>query len=566
MNAPATAKELAPASQTGVVTPQIRMLGLDVIKPSTTNRKKFDDAALKELGENIKQHGILQPILVRSMAAAAGKAPWYEIVAGERRWRACKLAGLSGIPCIVREMSDQEALLIQVIENNQRENVHPLEEAEGYQRLMAAPHNFTADRLAEKIGRSRRYVFQRLKLLSLTEPLREKFYDGGLDVSLAYLVARIPASQQAQAVSEITDLSAWSSGVGQARTNMTVRAAAEYLQRNYMLALDKAPFDIKVTDYFGTKDGKPALQPLPACAQCPKRTGANPDLFDDVKGPDMCTDADCYNQKRAAAVTRRIEEARAQGKTVIDGKQAEKIAGNYGMLKNGYKELDDHVLVDGKSMTVKSLMGKKPETVLLADPRADGKLIEVVTPAALAKALEAKGVKPQSGSAGAKSDADKKAEARAKEARELELAVRTAVYKAVFDEVKKDAAAGNGLSFLEDVRIIALETAEYMNDWGDGNEHIARLYGYPTDEYVDWKKHVGGLRTAAEVLPFLLIAAISRWVDFTPPKEGDHLLHAANRYGVDVPAIKSRIVAERQAKAEEVKKETPAAGGKAVRK
>jgi len=278
----------------------------------------------------------------------------------------------------------------------------------------------------------------------------------------------------------------------------------------------------------------------------------------------MCTDADCFNDKRTAAIGRSIEQARAQGKTVIDGKQAEKICGKYGGMQGGYKALDDDIYVDGQHFEVKALMGKKPETVLVADPRQDGKLIEVVTPTALAKALEAKGVKPQTGSAGAKSDTDKKAEQRSQEARELEVAVRTAVYKAIFEEVKKDAAAGKGLSFQEDVRLIALETAEYINDWDDGNEFLSQIYGYPGDEYVDWKKHVEGLRTAADLLPFLLLMALKNWVDFTPPKEGDHLIHAANRYAVDVPAIKSRIVAERKAKAEEVKDEKPAAGGKAT--
>jgi ParB/RepB/Spo0J family partition protein len=169
-------------------------------------RKHFDAKAMQELTDSVKAQGVVQAIVVRPN----GKPGTYEIVAGERRWRAAKAAGLAEIPATIRELTDAQALELAVIENNQRENLHPLEEAEGYEALLKQKHanlsKYTVEDLMAKIGRSKSYVYQRLKLLDLCEEARKAYYAGKLDYSKAVLIARIAGVElQRKALKEISE-------------------------------------------------------------------------------------------------------------------------------------------------------------------------------------------------------------------------------------------------------------------------------------------------------------------------------------------------------------------------
>lgn len=179
----------------------LEMVSLDQLKPSKTNpRKRFDEHALNELAESIKKQGIVQPILVRANGSG------YEIVAGERRFRAAKIAGLVDVPVIVRELKDQDVLEIQVIENLQRMDLHPLEEAEGYRQLMRLPkpHCYDAAKIAEHVGRSVKYVYDRIKLLDLIEPLQKDFRDDKITAGHAILLARLSSADQKLAAAKNT--------------------------------------------------------------------------------------------------------------------------------------------------------------------------------------------------------------------------------------------------------------------------------------------------------------------------------------------------------------------------
>lgn len=139
----------------------IEELDISKIKPNSKQpRRVFDDEKLKELATSIKEHGVVQPIVVRKV----GKG--YEIVAGERRWRACQLLGLKTVPAVIKEYSDQEVTEIALIENIQRENLNPVEEAQAYKQLMER-FKFTQEKLAVKLGKSRPYVANVLRLLNL---------------------------------------------------------------------------------------------------------------------------------------------------------------------------------------------------------------------------------------------------------------------------------------------------------------------------------------------------------------------------------------------------------------
>ncbi len=176
-------------------------LDIESVRESAHNpRRHFDDAKLKELADNIGQVGILTPLIVRPDPASTPKQPRYEIAAGHRRYRAAKMAKVSLLPCLVREMSDQDFMEVLNIENLQREGLHPLDEAKGYEMLMAAPYKMCVDRIAEKVGRSVKYVYDRVKLLQLNKEARGLFWAGQIEAGHAILLARLTHEQQAQVI------------------------------------------------------------------------------------------------------------------------------------------------------------------------------------------------------------------------------------------------------------------------------------------------------------------------------------------------------------------------------
>src|SRR6218665_2934508 len=149
-------------------------------------RRSFDESELQDLASSIRQHGIVQPVVVRTI-----EADRYEIIAGERRWRAAQLAGFADIPVIVRDVDDRTALEIAMVENVQRSDLNPLEEALGYEQLIAE-HGYTQNDLGEIIGKSRSHVANSLRLLKLPDPVRDLLSAGTL--SAGHARALIPTS------------------------------------------------------------------------------------------------------------------------------------------------------------------------------------------------------------------------------------------------------------------------------------------------------------------------------------------------------------------------------------
>lgn len=155
-------------------------LNISEIEPNRSQpRKKFDEKALSELAESISKHGLLQPLLVRPLTLGG-----YQIVAGERRYRACQMAGLKDIPVIIRELGDTETMELALIENLQREDLTPLEEAEGYNVLMTE-HGFTQDEVAQSVGKSRPAVANALRLLKLPNSIADYLKEGKISAGHA---------------------------------------------------------------------------------------------------------------------------------------------------------------------------------------------------------------------------------------------------------------------------------------------------------------------------------------------------------------------------------------------
>ncbi len=150
-------------------------LAITEIEPNRAQpRKKFDDNALTELADSIRQHGVITPVLVRPMTDGS-----YQLVAGERRWRAARMAGLSELPALIKELSDSEAMELALVENLQREDLDPVEEAEGYRVLMET-YGLTQEQVAERVNKSRPAVANAVRLLSLPKEVRMMVSQGTL--------------------------------------------------------------------------------------------------------------------------------------------------------------------------------------------------------------------------------------------------------------------------------------------------------------------------------------------------------------------------------------------------
>ena len=146
-------------------------------------RSVFDDDDLKELAQSLSVHGMVQPILVRTLSAER-----YEIIAGERRWRAAQMAGLLEVPVLIRDVDDRTALEIAIVENVQRSDLNPLDEAQGYEQLIAG-HGYTQNDLGEIVGKSRSHIANTLRLLKLPEPVRDMVAAGVLSAGHARAIA-----------------------------------------------------------------------------------------------------------------------------------------------------------------------------------------------------------------------------------------------------------------------------------------------------------------------------------------------------------------------------------------
>ena len=152
---------------------KITKLSLEDIEPNKKQpRKSFDTISISELAESVKQHGILQPLIVRKTENNK-----YEIVAGERRWRACKIAGLTDIPVIIKDISDNEAMELALIENLQRENLNVIEEAMGY-KVLAEEHGYTQEKISQKVGKSRPVITNALRILKLPDDVKKSIKEG----------------------------------------------------------------------------------------------------------------------------------------------------------------------------------------------------------------------------------------------------------------------------------------------------------------------------------------------------------------------------------------------------
>ena len=263
-----------------------QFLAIDTIHESTTNpRRTFDEAKLYELAESIKHNGLIQPLTVRPNNQG------FEIVAGARRYRAAHLAELFSVPARIVDIDDAQALEWQLVENSQREDVHPYEEAQGFQRLLDMP-GYDVAALVEKSGKSASHIYARLSLLQLIPTIAEAFTQEILTASHANLLARLPQDVQVTAYEQC-----WRKDWQDKEPHLLpAKHLSAWIQANLYLSLADAPFDRE----------DPTLNTVAgACVTCPRRSGHNTSLFCDVQG-DQCLDSPCYHSKVEAFLDREI--------------------------------------------------------------------------------------------------------------------------------------------------------------------------------------------------------------------------------------------------------------------
>lgn len=348
---------------------------LDDITPSPTQpRTRMEPPALDELAASIRRQGILQPITVRPHPAETPPTT-YELVAGERRWRAARLAGLTTITARVRVLTDREVLEVQLVENAQRADVHPLDEADGYRRLHTE-HGVSVDEIAARTGHPVGRIRQRLTLAALGTDGREALLAGKLLLTVALKVARLGAGDQAAAVEHLTKPAAHGGGA-----RWTEEDAGAWIRGRYYLRLGTAPFD--------ATDAR-LLQGVPPCAACPSNTLSQGNLFEDL-GDAHCLDPDCFRRKTAAQWNRQTRDLAEAGRVVASLEESDAALVG-GSPAKGYVRADDKPEEFGGKKTWRALLAKAAPTVVLVRNPATQEIVEMIRPADLKAAVASVGL------------------------------------------------------------------------------------------------------------------------------------------------------------------------------
>lgn len=269
---------------------EFKELKLSELVASATNpRSEFEENSLNELAESIKSHGVLQPIIVRVHPEENKK---FEVVCGERRYRASKIAKMKTIPVSVRELTDDEVFEIQIVENLERKDVHPLDEAIAFRRMLDSG-KYSMEDIAAKVAKTLTFVAQRLKLNDLIPELKEEFLKGEFGIGHAVLLARVSNEKQSEIFEQSKDK--WEPGYG------TVKQLKEDLEDD----------DLDLANAFFNLEDPTIFVGAGPCSTCPKNSRANAVLFPEYED-NICFDKTCYETKtevsKRAAIKKIIDE------------------------------------------------------------------------------------------------------------------------------------------------------------------------------------------------------------------------------------------------------------------
>jgi ParB/RepB/Spo0J family partition protein len=531
-------------SKNTTIDEKIRLLLVTELIRSATNRKTFKQEALEEMASSIQEKGVIQPIVVRPVACiedearrkAAGKAN-FELVIGERRWRGSKIAGKTEIPAVIRELNDHEALKLQVIENAQREDPDPLEEAEQYDALLKSGKT-TVDELCAEIGKSRATIYGRIKLLSLPEKVKEALRAGKITPQVALLIARIPNAKVAEeAAAQILK----GNHNGEAFSFRQVQA---FIAEHFMTQLKGAQFDPK---------DKTLVVAAGPCALCPKRTGNQKELFSDVSRADVCTDPVCFRQKCDAARARTLEAAKADGKIVLSPEEsAELYPYNDGQLQYNAPvvELDQPCPFEMKKtwgeIINKLPAGERPQIIVAIDRR--GGLHEVIGRKEAGEAARTLDLAKPTETRGELSPAAIQQRKAARDSREKHERTIRAVDLAITAVIEKQAKAKDTKALFRLLRLLVRKEANF-----DTERRVAKRHGFTTPKKDgEVRAFYDKLAKQAEETPVPFILETLLWKSSLFADRGlpEVMTAACKIYGIDTKKIEA-AAKEKPAKDEE---------------
>lgn len=527
---------------------------LDAIAYSPTNpRKTFDTEALRSLSDSIKQHGILQPVLVRPnllverLAKGKTKRTEYELVCGERRCRAAELAGLKEIRAEVRDLRDQEVREIQLVENLQRADVDEIEEAEGLQALIELGR--TVDELAKTVGKSKGHLYGSLKLLKLpTGEAREALRSGRLSRNHAILIGRVPSEKlRLRLVQEVLhpkgyQYEEWGARPGEV---LSIRDLKKLIEKDYSRELKGAPFDRQALDLV---DG------AGSCDACSFRAGNMPDADPGARA-DVCTDTECYAKKCSAHRLGEVERLKAKGIQVLPSKDAQRLFSTHSFQPDSkYVRLGDVCFEDEKNRTYNAILGKDLNGAKSAAIDCNGKVHYCAERKKVNELLKKKGIKvakPSASRLRSASTQDFKLQ------RQIEDNIRKRLLQAARIQIDKLLGFITGLeteSLKNTLRQLVVIQGTFDEDFIEfaGLDYSAQQGG--ADPSADW--------TGRECLRAVLMLIMDLGLNWYSLKRDQEAHTLCERMAIDLPQLID--LAEKEARGELA--DPGAAGGKSQRK
>jgi ParB family chromosome partitioning protein len=413
-----------------------------IVESPNNPRRITSKAADAELADSVKKMGVLEPLLVRLCTDATKE--WLELIAGHRRLAAARAAGLAEVPVRILELSEDQALEAAIVENLQRQDVHPLDEAEGFARLIEH-HKHTVPDVAARVGKSESYIYQRLALRGLAKKPRELFATDKLTAAHALLLARLQPKDQEAALEQATR---YAYGEG----TCTARQLAQTIEQHFHLDLHAAPWKM---------DDAELVPKAGSCATCPKRTGFTPALFADIAKKDTCTDRACFAEKRKAFLARREAELAAAGPVV-------KIADSYVYGQEQKKLEKAGALMPGTYHTAGSKKCPHVVDALVVAGEGIGHTKKICTSTRCSVHRPAASSRARDYGAAAETPAQKKKREEEKKGQALRLVVNVRAAVALLGKVKYPPQR-------EVLRAAAEAVAEYAGD--DMPEEVEAFFG-----------------------------------------------------------------------------------------
>lgn len=480
-----------------------------LIESRRNPRKAFDETAMRGLIESIKRYGVLTPLIVR----AVGNDGKFEILAGARRSRASREAGLKTVPCRIVEAENDLALDVIVVENLQRQNVHPLEEADSFAEILEISGG-DVDGLCNKVGKDKPYVKKRLALNKLIDAGKKMFLQGKMSEGHAMLISRLVPEDQKDAMEYLE------------ADEPSVTIMREWIESTLMLDLAKAGFS-KTDPELNKKAGP--------CTTCPKRTGCSKDLFDDIKSGDRCTDAECFQGKMRAHITQLEAALRSKGNKV------------YGVYESYRHKPDKGALASGDWVEIKKkdFCDNAAKLIILDQPRAG----HYIDGCANLKNCKIHGRTGMHGSNATQQDQMRKQ----MRAQKIEGEIRVRLFKQVYEK--------QGEITVEDKRVLAQHCFSRL--WFGAKVRLCKAMGIePKVSKLGGKDYETPFENVlkdfqkSESLDKVLVA-ISCAGDLDPKSNSDSLDHHVGKLKIDREEVKKVVTVLFDKKAKKTPNETP---------